>query len=107
MNLEIYVKGYGFSSFAKNMGRHLSNRYGQKLLNGATKYTTDAIKTVSKREIQKTTSYLIFNKIPDKTKSLFQKSPKELLWQNKDEIEIPKERYISPEKRQQITVELS
>ena len=52
------------------MGRHLSNRYGQKLLNGATKYTTDAIKTVSKREIQKTTSYLIFNKIPDKTTSV-------------------------------------
>ena len=70
MNLEIYVKGYGFSSFAKNMGRHLSNRYGQKLLNGATKYTTDAIKTVSKREIQNTTSYLTFNKIPDRTTSV-------------------------------------
>ena len=52
------------------MGRHLSNRYGQKLLNGATKYTTDAIKTVSKREIQNTTSYLTFNKIPDKTTSV-------------------------------------
>ena len=52
------------------MGRHLSNRYGQKLFNGATKYTTDAIKTVSKREIQNTTSYLTFNKIPDKTTSV-------------------------------------
>ena len=28
----IYVKGYGFLSFAKNMGKSLSNKYGQKLL---------------------------------------------------------------------------
>ena len=69
MKLEIYVKGYGFLSFAKTMGRHSRNRFGQQLLNGATKYTTDLIKTVSKREVQKTTSYLIFNKIPDKTTS--------------------------------------
>ena len=29
---KIYVKGYGFSSFAKNMGKSLSNTSGQKLL---------------------------------------------------------------------------
>ena len=29
----IYVKGYGFLSFAKNMGKSLSNKYGQKRLN--------------------------------------------------------------------------
>ena len=28
----IYVKGYGFPSFAKNMGKSLTNKYGQKLL---------------------------------------------------------------------------
>ena len=28
----IYVKGYGFLAFAKNMGQNLSNRYGQKFL---------------------------------------------------------------------------
>ena len=28
----IYVKGYGFLSFAKNIGKNLSNKYGQKLL---------------------------------------------------------------------------
>ena len=28
----IYVKGYGFLSFAKNMGKNLSNKYDQKLL---------------------------------------------------------------------------
>ena len=38
----IYVKGYGFLSFAKNLGTHatriaknLSNKYGQKLLDSA------------------------------------------------------------------------
>ena len=50
----IYVKGYRFLSFAKNMGKSLSNKYGQKLiLNSAKKSATDAIKTASKREIRK------------------------------------------------------
>ena len=40
----IYVKRYGFLSFAKNMGENLSNKYGQKLLDSATKSTTDALK---------------------------------------------------------------
>ena len=50
----IYVKGYGYLSFAKSMGKNLSNKYGQKLLNSAKKSTTGAIKTASKRVIQKT-----------------------------------------------------
>ena len=33
----IYVKGYGFLSFAKNMGKSLSNKYGQKLFDSAKK----------------------------------------------------------------------
>ena len=69
----IYVKSYGFSSFAKNMGKSLSNKYGQRLLDSAKKSTTDAIKTASKRAIQKTaeaTGDLIGNKIADKITSL-------------------------------------
>ena len=65
----IYVKGQGFLSFAKNTSRNLSNKYGQKLLNSAKMSTTDAIKTASKRTIQKTaeaTDDLIGNKIADK-----------------------------------------
>ena len=46
-----YVKGYGFLSFAKNMGKSLSNKYGQKLLDRANKSTTGAIKTASRRAI--------------------------------------------------------
>ena len=61
----IYVKGYGFLSFTKNMGTHLSSTYGQKLLDSAKKSTKDAIKTASKRAIHKTaeaTCDLIGNK---------------------------------------------
>ena len=35
----IYVKEYEFLSFAKNMGKSLSNKYGQKLLDSAKKST--------------------------------------------------------------------
>ena len=70
---KIYVKGYRFLSFAKNMGKSLSNKYGQKLLDSAKKSTTDAIKTASKSAIQKTveaTGDLIGNKIADKITSV-------------------------------------
>ena len=103
----IYGKGSGFLSFTKNMSKNLSSKYGQKLLDGAKK-PTDAIKTASKRAIQKTveaTGELIGNKIADKITSVSKKTSKELHsaehfkeLQN-NETKIPKERYISPEKR--------
>ena len=103
----IYVKVYRFLSFAKNMGKRLSNKYGQKLLDSAKKSTRDAIKTVSKRAIQKTAEAaggLIGNKIADKITKVSKKSTKEL--PNNDETDVkiatPKKRYISPEERQQI-----
>ena len=49
----IYVKGYGFLSFAKNMGKSLSNKYGQKLLDSAKKSTTDAKKNSFKNSNSK------------------------------------------------------
>ena len=68
-----YVKGLGFLSFAKNIGTHatkvagnLSGKYSQKLLDSVKRSTADAIKTASKRVIQKTaeaTCDLIINKI--------------------------------------------
>ena len=48
----ICVKGYGFLSFAKNMGKRLSNKYSQKILDSAKKSTADTIKTASKGAIQ-------------------------------------------------------
>ena len=109
----IYVKGYGFLSFAKNMGKSLSNKYCQKLLDSTKKSTTDAIKTASKREIQKkaeATGDLIGNKIADKI-SVSKKKPAKKL-HNNDETEedveriTHKKKYISPEKREQIIDEL-
>ena len=47
----IYVKGYEFLSFPKNMGKNLTNKYGQKLLDSAKKSTSEAIKTASKKAI--------------------------------------------------------
>ena len=69
----IYVKGYGFFSFAKNMGKNLCNKYSQEPLDSAKKSTTDEIKTDSKRAIQKTTEAtgdLIGKKIADKITSV-------------------------------------
>ena len=112
----IYVKGHGFLSFAKNMGKFLSNKYRKKVLDSAKSSTADAIKTASKRAIQKiaeATGDLIGNKIADKiTIASKKKSAKEL--HNNDEtkeeedaeITTHKKRYISPEERQQIIDEL-
>ena len=98
----IYVKGYGFLSFAKNMGKSLSNKYGQKLLDSAKKSTTDAIKTASKRVIQKTaeaTGDLIGNKIADKITRVSKKSNNSNNNDDDDGVELTtyKKRYISPE----------
>ena len=100
---------HGFLSFAKNIGKSFSNKYGQKLLDSAKKSTT-----ASKRAIQKTaeaTVDLIGNKIADKITSVSnKKSTKEL--HNNDEAEedveitTHKKRYVSPEERQQIFDEL-
>ena len=85
-------------SFAKNIGKYLSNKYGQKLLDSAKKYTMDATKIASKRAIQKTreaTDDLIDSKIADKITSVSEKSeehPMELHSKNdaNSEIELPK-----------------
>ena len=104
----IYVKGYGFLLFAKNMGKSLSNKYGQKLLDSAKKSATGTIKTASKRPIQKTaeaTGDLIGNKIADKITSVSKKSNNNNNKNNNNEdVEITtrRKRYISPEERQQI-----
>ena len=66
------MKCYVFLSFAKNIGMNiskiLSGKYSQKLLDSAKKSGTDALKTASKRAIQKTaeaTGNLIGKKIAD------------------------------------------
>ena len=65
----IHVKGYGFLSIAKNIGKNWTNKYGQKRLDRAKKSPMDATKTDLNRAIQKTaelTGDLIGNKVADK-----------------------------------------
>ena len=116
-----YLKGYGFMSFARNFG----NKYGKKLMNTAIKTGTNfnskygkkltdtAIKTgkdfatIAGRKIvyksAEETGYLIGNKTADKIMAkLSKKSQNEEVQSNEVNNEIPKERYISPKKRQKV-----
>ena len=106
-----YVKGYGFLSFARNLGTHaikvaknLNNKYGQKLAESAKKSATDALKFTGKRAIQKTaeaTGDLVGNIIANNITSISKKTASEP-HSNAASNEIPKERYISPQERQKI-----
>ena len=82
-------------SFGKNIGKILSNKYGQNLLDSAKKSTTNAIKTASRK---KPKNYW-WIKISTRKRCIFLKII--------DELRLAvKERYISPEKSQQIIDEL-
>ena len=92
------------------LAKSMSNKYGKKLVDTAKKSATDAIKTASKRAIQKTaqaTGDLVGNKIVDKITSVSKKSLKKLPTIHEDaEPTTHKKRYISPEGRKQIIDEL-
>ena len=80
------------------MGRSVSSKYSEKLLDHA----TDTFKTASKRAIQKTgetTDDLIGNNIADKIKNVSKTSPQYNLETNE---EMLTEKYIFPELRQEI-----
>ena len=75
-----YTKGYGFLSFARNIGTHatkvvknLNNKHGQKLGDTVKKSATDALKVAGKRAIQKIAEAsvdLVGNFIADKITSI-------------------------------------
>ena len=107
----LFVKGYGFLSFAKNTGRNidknlskkLSSKYSQKILDHAKQSAADALKNASKRAIRKTaeaTGDLIGNKITDKITNVSKTSPRNNLETNEEDIF--REKYISSELRQKI-----
>ena len=73
----VFAKGYGFLSFARNIGKNVSknirknlrSKYSLKLLDHAKKSASDALKTASKRVIQKkakATGDFIGNKSADR-----------------------------------------
>ena len=100
-----YVKGYGFLSFARNLGAHatkvaknVNNNYGQKLADSAKK---SAFKIASKRAIQETaeaTGDLVGNTIANKITSI-SKKPTSEPHPNVVSDEISKERHIHLHKK--------
>ena len=115
-----FVKGYGFLCFSKNMGKNicknirknLNGKYSPKILDHAKQSATDALKTSSKWVIQKTeeaTGDLIDNKIAieiTRVSKNLQENNSEAVT-NENDKEIRKERYISPEERQKVIVDLA
>ena len=94
------VKGYGFLSFARKFG----DKYGNKLMDTATKTGIDFAKTASERVVRKTTEAtggLTGNKIADKVTSLGKTKSKE----KEEETNKTQEMYIQPGKinKQSIT----
>ena len=96
---------------SKNIGRNLSGKCSQKLIDSAKKSARDALKIASKRAVWKkaeATSDLMGNKIVDKSTKASRSSPT-----NSSEIveseaentgfdrEILKDRQISPERRRE------
>ena len=111
----IFVKGYEFQSFTKNVGsnigksisENLSGKYSQKRLDVAKQSATDAFNTASKRAIQKTAEAngdLIANKITNVSKNSQQNNSGTV--KNETFKEILRERYVPPEERQKIINEM-
>ena len=107
----IFVKGYGFLSFAQNMGRNIGKsirkKLNQKLIDHAKQSATDALKKASQRAIQKTSEAagdLIGNKIADRITKVSNTSPKNNSETN--EKEILSERFIISKLRQKMTDDL-
>ena len=83
----IFVKDYGFLSFAKTIGKNigkntskilLSGQYSQKLVNHAKQSAIDAIKAASKKatqKISKATDDLISKKNADRITKVSNTSP--------------------------------
>ena len=96
-------------SFRKNIRKCLSGKYSQRLIHNAKKSATDALKTTSKRVIQKTkeaTGGFRGNKVTNRTTKVSKNSQ-----QNNSETvrkennkERPKETYLSPEKKTEIYI---
>ena len=93
-----YFKSYSFLSFTRKLG----HKNGTKLIDTATKTGIDAVKTASKRVVQKTAEVirdLIVNKIADKITSIGK--PKE-----KEKTKEIEEIHISPEKDNKLLMTL-
>ena len=100
MNFHLLLK-----IWAKNTSKNLIKKYRQRCFDHAKQSATDVFKTTSEKMTQKraeATGDLIGNRTLEK---VTQNSPRSNS-QKEESIEMPKERYTSPEKRQQIIDDL-
>ena len=107
-----FGKSYGFLSFAENMGKNigknisksLSGKHNKKPIYHAKQSATNALKNSPKRIIGKTAEAigdLIGDKIANKIIKVSKNSQQINLVINENDEEIPKERYMSPEEREE------
>ena len=85
LDINVFVKDYGFFSFAKNIGKNvgkniskkISSKYCQKVLDQAKESSIDAFKTVQKGQFKKAeaTDDLIGNKIANRITKVSKTSP--------------------------------
>ena len=110
-----FVKGYGFLSFARNMGKNtcknLRSKYSQTLLDLAKQSVADALKTdhfkrrdEKNKQTAEATGDLIGNKVTDKITRVSKTSPKNNSETNEEEM--LRERCISLKERQIIIDDL-
>ena len=100
----IFVEGYGFLSFSKNMDKNigknisktLSSKYSQKLFDHSKQSATVLLKTVSKRTTQKKAERQNFSR------TSLQNSSETVIFEGEIDRKIPKERYLFPEKRPKV-----
>ena len=105
---QVFVKDYGFLSFAKNCGKNIGKnisqnfrgKYSQKVLDHAKQSATDALKATSKIVTQKTaevTGDLIGNTTVNRITKVSRSSPQNnsKTIRNEHDNEIHKGRYIS------------
>ena len=108
---EIFVKGYKFLSFARNMdenvgkniSRNLSSKYSQEPLDHATQSVTDAFNRCFKKSDSKSKRsgwWFNWNKIADKITRVSKTLPKNNPETTKEEIF--RERFILSELKQKI-----
>ena len=89
-------------SFAKNICKIFSGKYGQNIIDHAKQPATDALNATNcfKKRHSKATGNLIGSRIADKIKKVTKTSPQNSLETENENIgsdtKIPKERYISP-----------
>ena len=98
-------------TIGKNISKSINSKYSQKFFDPGTQSATDALKTSSKRGIQKTAAATgdffinkIANEITEVSKYSQPNNSETVTNEHGKEIpqEIPKERYVPPKKRQKI-----